>query len=749
MITLYHVIVAVIIRAVVRRGWRGAVAGGGGLVLAGCVLLLGVLLKVKGLQEAARVAGVLSVVLALPALAIPLVLWWRRGSVATAPSADQVSQARETLAGLVSAQWRHEALARSLGDPQPMPVQWRLTERAVMDYPRFVEADQWSFTGRSNRIGPLAEEFRGLQRRRLVILGGPGSGKTTLTVQLLLELLATRQHGEPIPVLLSLAGWDPTIHPQLYGWLAERLAEDYPSLRAFGPGVPRALGEQGQILPILDGLDELPPARQPEVITALNASLTETDQFVLTSRSVEFATAIAEAQKALTAAAVVEPEPLTADEAAEYLQACLPLAPDPGWRDVLDRLRAGTAEYLATVVATPLGLWLLRTVYITRRADPRPLLASEVTRDAATLKAHLLDQLIPTVLATRPASRDANAIFRPRRTWDSTEVRSWLTYLAHHLDRIGTRDLLWWHLARHTFTPRAFSSGVGLGSGLGSGLIVGLGSGLVGGPVVGLAVGLVVGLAVGLVIGQRGQHWLTDEPAYANLQLKHRTGMLIRDLEIGLTVGLTGGLVVSLVVSLVVWLAFGLMVGLAYGLVAGLAYGLAWGLVLGLTKWVGTPSRTGWASTPSSTYKATRALTIIQVCVSGLGIGLGVGLAASFALGLEVRLKLGLEVGVASALLAGLASALVVGLVSARVVGLTLMSSHAWISYIVTSCQLAAAGKLPLRIMDFLDDAYRLGLLRTTGPAFQFRHAEFHDHLIRTSSSQVEDQAEPSTRSGE
>jgi len=267
--------------------------------------------------------------------------------------------------------------------------------------------------------------------------------------------------------------------------------------------------------------------------------------------------------------------------------------------------------------------------------------------------------------------------------------------------------------------------------------------------VVGLAVGLVVGLAVGLVIGQRGQHWRTDEPAYANLQLKHRTGMLIRDLEIGLTVGLTGGLVVSLVVSLVVWLAFGLMVGLAYGLVAGLAYGLAWGLVLGLTKWVGTPSRTGWASTPSSTYKATRALTIIQVCVSGLGIGLGVGLAASFALGLEVRLKLGLEVGVASALLAGLASALVVGLVSARVVGLTLMSSHAWISYIVTSCQLAAAGKLPLRIMDFLDDAYRLGLLRTTGPAFQFRHAEFHDHLIRTSSSQVEHQAEPSTRSGE
>jgi hypothetical protein len=30
--------------------------------------------------------------------------------------------------------------------------------------------------------------------------------------------------------------------------------------------------------------------------------------------------------------------------------------------------------------------------------------------------------------------------------------------------------------------------------------------------------------------------------------------------------------------------------------------------------------------------------------------------------------------------------------------------------------------------MDFLDDTYRLGLLRTVGPAYQFRHAEFQDH---------------------
>ena len=34
--------------------------------------------------------------------------------------------------------------------------------------------------------------------------------------------------------------------------------------------------------------------------------------------------------------------------------------------------------------------------------------------------------------------------------------------------------------------------------------------------------------------------------------------------------------------------------------------------------------------------------------------------------------------------------------------------------------------------MHFLDDAHRLGLLRTVGPIYQFRHAELHDHLAAT-----------------
>jgi replicative DNA helicase len=196
------------------------VANGGLLVLGGCGVALTALFIRGTPHETEAIAGIMGTVLGLPSLAIALRSWARQGTEATAA---QVAQARDSLAGWVCDQWRDEALARSLGHPQPMPVQWRLTEHPVMDRPGRIVAGAPSFTGNSNDISVLTTQFRGLLRRRLVILGAPGSGKTTLAVQLLLELLATRQPGEPIPVLVSLAGWD-SHHSSAATRLAKRMA---------------------------------------------------------------------------------------------------------------------------------------------------------------------------------------------------------------------------------------------------------------------------------------------------------------------------------------------------------------------------------------------------------------------------------------------------------------------------------------------------------------------------------------------
>ncbi|MCA1673641.1 MAG: NACHT domain-containing protein, partial [Actinobacteria bacterium] len=366
-----------------------------------------------------------------------------------------------------------------------------------------------------------------------MILGEPGSGKTTLAVQLLLELLATRQPDEPIPVLVSLAGWNPATQPRLHDWLTTKVSQDYPVLRAFGPTIAQALAEQGHLLPILDGLDELPESRQPQVIAALNKSLTDIDQLVLTSRTTEYATAITEARNVPTAAAVITPEPLSATQAAEYLTHCLPSDPGPSWREFLHRLRTGTAGHLETVLANPLGLWLLCTVYITPRTDPTPLLDPDTSSDASTVQAHLLDHLIPAVLGTRPASRKRSATFRPRRTWNPHDMRTWLTFLAEHLHHTGTRDLQWWNLARQTFTPRAFGMVIGPVIGLSFMLMFILTSGPTDGwmgLLINMVTGAVTSAAIGLMAGSAAQRWLTDEPKYANLQVKHRTKKLARRL---------------------------------------------------------------------------------------------------------------------------------------------------------------------------------------------------------------------------
>ncbi|MGP4098382.1 hypothetical protein [Nonomuraea sp. KM90] len=61
----------------------------------------------------------------------------------------------------------------------------------------------------------------------------------------------------------------------------------------------------------------------------------------------------------LTAAAVIEPQPMSPAAAAGYLEACLPSVPRPAWPPILEALRTGAAPALAGVSSTSLGLWLV------------------------------------------------------------------------------------------------------------------------------------------------------------------------------------------------------------------------------------------------------------------------------------------------------------------------------------------------------------------------------------------------------
>ncbi|MEV4581376.1 NACHT domain-containing protein [Nonomuraea jabiensis] len=650
----------------------------------------------------AQIVAAVTAVIGLGNGLVQFLSWWRKhGTVVSAPTSATIATAKDVLAGLVTQQWRDETVVRSLCDPEPMPLPWHSTgHRELADRPEIIAKGTVAFPGLDVHIADMARNFRSLRCRRLVILGGPGTGKTTLAVQLLLELLRTREPDEPVPVLVSAARWDDRVYRRLQDWLASSLATDYPALRAeaLGTDIPETLVTRGEVLPVIDGLDELPDTARADMLTALNRSLYETDQLILTCRTEQFAESVEEIGDALTAAAVIEPQPMSPAAAAGYLEACLPPVPHPVWRQVLTELRKGTVPAMSEIASTSLGLWLVRATYIAPRVDPTPLL--ELGRgSAAELHDHLCDQLIPALVSTRTPAGGPPQPFRPQHTWTPEQVDRWLRYLSRQLARNqeDTRDMAWWHLARFTS-----SRTVRIGAAIVVGGMVWLAFALLTGePYLGAMIGLFSALVSEILIGS----WFTESPGHADFHLRGRLAELLPALQDGLIVGALGAVIGWLMPYASRTPEFAARSSVQIGLLSFIGFVA----LLSLIRWVESPTVDLTARSPRSTWQADRNLTAIRI----IG-GLVVGFATAGVL-LYSRLPTGM--------------AIMVGLVLGLLFGLVLGRHHAWLAYKLTVPRLATRGSLPLRAMDFLDDAHRLGLLRTEGPYYQFRHIELQQHL--------------------
>jgi len=116
---------------------------------------------------------------------------------------------------------------------------------------------------KEKKIGEIFDEAN----RSLLILGAPGSGKTTTLLELALDLIprAESDQNQPIPVVFNLSTWSAK-QQSLVDWLTAELSSKY----RIPKKVSRRWLEDNSLLPLLDGLDEVKPDYRAACVKAIN-----------------------------------------------------------------------------------------------------------------------------------------------------------------------------------------------------------------------------------------------------------------------------------------------------------------------------------------------------------------------------------------------------------------------------------------------------------------------------------------------
>lgn len=214
----------------------------------------------------------------------------------------------------------------------------------------------------------------------LLILGEPGSGKTTMLLELARDLLyQTEQDGAlRIPVVFNLSSWA-LKRPPLTEWLAAELNSIY----QIPPKVAEAWVKKDEILPLLDGLDEVAQAQRVACIEAINTYRAEhgLTPIVVCSRIADYEAVGTK----LTLSDALILRPLTKAQVDEYLAA--------GGR-AFEGIREALVhdELLQEMAQSPLMLGVMALTY--RNYIPEKLVTGNLEEHGWKLFATYVDQMI-------------------------------------------------------------------------------------------------------------------------------------------------------------------------------------------------------------------------------------------------------------------------------------------------------------------------------------------------------------------
>lgn len=524
---------------------------------------------------------------------------------------------------------------------------------------------------------PILEIFEEANRR-LLILGEPGSGKTTELLKLAAALaeVAKQDPQQPVPIIFELSTWRG--EPMLY-WMADRMAWRY----GVNVQLCRDWLKKDRIVPLLDGLDELGDCQDEKYAAIQSINILQKHYqeqqwaSAICCRVKDYEAVTDDKQNRIRIKQIdraVRLCPLTDEQIENYLSQreathLWQQLPDrPGWKEL---------------ARNPMLLNLMPTAYPDRFPKDSP-------QDPQTCQNRLFEDFLQQKLRSQPL-----ADYQPEKS------QHYLAWLAASMQReqINQREFLIEGLQPKWLETVPQSQQYRLMFGLMRGLIFGLIFGLINESFAYLIPGGILGFSF------REDEIKLTKPLDLSwhgikrgLSSEYRKGLLV-----GLLVGTLVGTIAGLI-GLLSGLLSGLVVGLSVGLFVsfvGLLVGLIAGLIEGLKPELKVrtyPNQGIWET-------GIKALIAMTLCSPTLIVFFWAG-----------------EGNLIQALIPG---------GGAILCGFFIGGGVPMVQHFALRLVLSREGRMPWNYAKFLTAASDAGILKQSGGSYRFYHDRLREYLAR------------------
>jgi hypothetical protein len=321
--------------------------------------------------------------------------------------------------------------------------------------PRLIEPEPVSEKVADDIVGAFESS-----KKRMLIVGEPGSGKT-IAAYSLIEYLDNAEGDERLPLLVNLSAWE--AQEAFEAFLVDYLCSSV-GYEVHQRAIASAFIGSGGYNLILDGLDEIPlrlRAHFSELLDEYVRGLSGEVGVVVTCRTQVYEEMLASHSTGLGLVQAVEILPLSSEQLDSALAELAKI--DENWELFLSQRHLGASQRARNVLSNPLFLNLA----VAGRLHPRQLLDCDKEQDVRNL---VLDSFLDRTLAEQ-------------RHYQPEDARRYLSWIARFLNGdevspfgLKTSDYTVFDLADLTppDPPRRYRLFGGLVVGLGIGLVFGL-----------------------------------------------------------------------------------------------------------------------------------------------------------------------------------------------------------------------------------------------------------------------------------